>query len=400
MNRHHTNARGRLPQGVHSRGFTLTELLVTISIAAFLLLAGVGLYWRMNRGFALRAAISHLESALRGARAFAVHERSPAQVILVTRGVNNPTDHFAHQVDKLYALGKRTVSCWHLEPSQLDGSSLKGALDQTAEPAEGGQVQLNDFVQGKIGQCLRFGSDGAGAIRVSSPYLDEIREGVFAEAYVKPDAADLSSGSELTVVSKGEAGNPAFALWLTYQEVSGRPLFQLHGQVRTAEATVHARTDAIIRNEEWAHVSLDYNPHRDRDVLNSAGVVLRVDGREVALFDDASGDGVVASSPGPMRMGSGFQGCIDQVKIAALVATEVRRLPRNTEVLVDPGVDGDGWDGRIHFDDEGKLDRRIHGRIVRFLIVSPADRLRRTVQVNWLGGVEVGEQEREVDEET
>jgi hypothetical protein len=59
---------------------------------------------------------------------------------------------------------------------------------------------------------------------------------------------------------------------------------------------------------------------------------------------------------------------------------------------------GGSSDGRIHFDHEGKLDPRFHGRVARFRVTSPRDRLRRTVQVNWLGGVEVGEQEREVDE--
>ena len=107
MTRMHTTRRA---QERTRRGFTLTELLITISIAAFLLLAGIGLYWRMNRGFAFRAAVATLDSALRGARAFAVNERSPAQIVLVTRGINNPPDRYTAQVDKLYALGKRTVS--------------------------------------------------------------------------------------------------------------------------------------------------------------------------------------------------------------------------------------------------------------------------------------------------
>ena len=114
-------------------GVTLMELLVTIGIMGLLLTIGVGFYWRMSRGFALRAAVSSIESALRGARAFAIHERSHTVVALEPLPAD-PTQPFL--IESLSALGKRTVSCWHFESEQLNDSKtkFKGALGQEGDP--------------------------------------------------------------------------------------------------------------------------------------------------------------------------------------------------------------------------------------------------------------------------
>ena len=100
--------------GSRQSAFTLTELLVTMSIVAALMLVGVGAYWRMSRGFALRAGVSSVENAMRGARAFAVHERSRTVVVLEP-APEKPFD----LIERIYALGKRTVGCWHFELEQI-----------------------------------------------------------------------------------------------------------------------------------------------------------------------------------------------------------------------------------------------------------------------------------------
>jgi len=374
--------------GSARRGFTLPELLVAISIVAFLLLAGVGVYWRMSRGFALRAAVSSAEAALRGARASAVHERSAAVVVLEPVP-ENPFD----LVERLYALGKRTVSCWHFELDQIDGSKLKGALGQEAE-LEG----VPATAPGRIGRSLSF--DGAAtSASVTSPYLDEIREGVFLEACVWPDADGLSAGARLPVVSKSDGSHSTFSLALRYQPTTSQGLFLLEGSVRAGGATFGARTDALIRAGEWAHVALDYVRDPGSQGGEGHAVVLRINGQEVELFDATLGNGALERNTAPLLIGKEggerFKGRLDELKIAALVASDDFELPKNSEVRADPGSS----DGRVHFDDEGKLDPRFHGRIARFRIVSPRDRLRQIVQVNWLGGVEVLPDERDVDQE-
>ena len=200
------NQESRIKNQESRQAFTLTELLVTISIIAFLLMAGVAVYWRINRGYALRAAISHIESSLRGARAFAVHERSPTIVVLVP----SPTGAFEpdERIERIYALGKRTVSYWHFEEGQLspDGSALSGALGQ--EGTVGGTARL---VPGRVGRALLLDGE-SDHVSVSSPYLNEVRDGVFVEAYVYPDASGLGAGeARLPIVSKradGKASRP------------------------------------------------------------------------------------------------------------------------------------------------------------------------------------------------
>jgi len=135
---------------------------------------------------------------------------------------------------------------------------------------------------------------------------------------------------------------------------------------------------------------------RDEDG-DPLGVVLRINGQEVALFDVTADTGKLERNTSPLLIGkeggAHFKGRLDELKIGSLVAGELFNLPKNTEVRVDPGSS----DGRVHFDDEGKLDTRYHGRIVIFRIRAPKDRLNRVVQVNWLGGVEVLERVRAVE---
>ena len=370
------------------RGFTLVELLMTLSIAAFLLLAGVGFYMRMNRGFALSSDVSVLEAELRGARAFAIHERSQAVVVLVEPTPTRQQGSYRY-IEKVYSLSKRTVSCWHLEPSQRDGSTLKGALGQTGTLS--GDVE---FVPGKLGGCLLFNGSST-ALSVVTPYLDEIRDGVFVDAHVRPDAADLTDGATLPIAGKPDGGQAVFSLGLSYRPNGTQDAFWLEGSVQTPGGAVTAHTAAIIRPGEWTHVALEYVADQNDADHN---LVLRINGREVELYDTAAGKGQLVPNARPMLVGSDgarhFQGRIDEVRVAALVASEIRRLQANADVWADPNSS----DRRVHFDDEGKLDPRYHGDTVRIKVISPRDKLQRTIQVNWLGGVEVGQQERQIDQ--
>lgn len=366
------------------RAFTLAELLVSMSIVAALMLVGVGAYWRMSRGFALRAGVSSVENAMRGARAFAVHERSRTVVVLEPVP-EKPFD----LIERIYALGKRTVGCWHFEESQIDGMKLKGALGQ-----EGDIAGLTSSVPGKIGRAITF--DGSTtAVSVQSPYLNEIRDGVFVDAYVWPDADGLSSGGLLPVVSKADGDGSTFTLSLRYQPTSTQDLFRLEGSVDLGDATNQAQTDVLIRAREWTHVGLAYMHDAVDGDGQPVGVVLRINGQEVALSGPSPTTGKLAPNAAALLIGRHggdyFRGRIDELKIGSLVVSDLFKLPKNTEVRADPGSS----DGRVHFDEEGKLDTRYHGRLVRFHVRSPRDRLNRYIQVNWLGGVEVLDRERE-----
>jgi len=373
----------------NARGVTLIELLVTISIVAVLLMGGVGVYWRMNRGFALRAATSSIESALRAARAFAVHERGPASVVAEPRAANGAL------VARVYALGKRTVSCWHFETQDF-GGDVRGALDQ-----KGVLSGSAFYAPGRVGTALRLDRATSDSVAVTSPYLDGLREGLFVDAYVypvNPTASPLADGDLLPVACKRNAQNVAFSLALRYHAASR--CFALEGSAlienSSATSTLDTATDtAVLRSEEWTHVALSY--YRDRSATGNdiALVTLRVDGQEVARTEEALvGSGVLTPHVGTLYIGTdqtaSFNGRIDELKIAGLVAGEVFELPENTDATVDPGGSSDG---RIHFDTEGKLDVHFHDKPALFRIISASDRILRVVRVDWLGCVEVFQNE-------
>jgi len=87
-----------------------------------------------------------------------------------------------------------------------------------------------------------------------------------------------------------------------------------------------------------------------------------------------------------------FKGRLDELKIAGPLAGEVYKLPKNTEVTLTADGVAANWDGRIHFDAEGRLDTRYHTGSVLFRITSSTDNLYRFVRVNCLGSIEVFQQ--------
>ena len=364
--------------------FTLVELLIAMSIVAILLMVGVGFYWRMSRGFAVRAATSAIESALRSARAFAIHERGTATVVL------EPQPDNANLVGQVYALGKQTVSSWHFERNLLGVGALgqQGTVTGTPPPTEG-----------RIGGALGCGtSTDAIYVQVTSPYLDGVRDGLFAEAYVYPEA---TATGVLPVLCKKQADTVSYSLSLTYDSgsevaylgVEGTVLVDNGGPVTLTAATA----TAVVRNREWSHVALSYYPDMVRDgdgnLVRTGILILRVNGAEVARLESPlnnSQSGRLTQVAGSLWMGTDgtqhFAGRLDEVKIAGLVAGETYVLPKNTEVTADLGG---STDGRVHFDAEGKLDPRAHTGDVYITIISPRDQLRRVVRVNALGTVQV-----------
>jgi len=361
---------------------TLIELLVSMSVVAILMLGGVAVYFRMNRGFALQAATSAIESSLRSARAFAVHERSPAIVVA------EPRADAANLVGLVYALGRQTVSNWHFEKEQFAGGKVLGALGQEATV-----TGTATPTPGRIGTALLL--DGATtSLQVSSPYLDGLREGVFIEADVWPDPTALTTGAILSIVCKDAWGPSNCRLAL----VGSHPnYFTLSGAVRVGDGgsglLISCAGETPVPPGEWSHVAMAYyRDGRDAGGNNIGTLVLRVNGQEESPLRNTPPGATMLLAPNtqPLNIGTDgtnrFKGRIDELKIAGLVAGETFELPKNTEVTLDSGG---SRDGRVHFDGEGRLDRTQHTRPVLFRIISAEDRLLRSVRVNWLGCVEV-----------
>jgi hypothetical protein len=353
-----------------------------MSVVAILMLGGVAVYFRMNRGFALQAATSAIESSLRSARAFAVHERSPAIVVA------EPRADAANLVGIVYALGRQTVSNWHFEKEQFAGGKVLGALGQEAT-ATGATPTA-----GRIGTALLL--DGATtSLQVSSPYLDGLREGVFIEADVWPDATGLAPLAVLPIVHKDVSPSPIYELELCYQ---GNGIFSVQAGIKVEQGAtaqvISIGTGTIpVPAAEWSHVAMAYTRDGKDATGNDKGVfVVSVNGQVVHGPDQPFAEPSMLLVPNtqPLNIGTDgtnfFQGRIDELKIAGLVAGETFEMPKNTEVTLDAGG---SRDGRMHFDSEGRLDAAQHARPVIFRIISAEDRLLRSVRVTWLGAVEV-----------
>jgi len=364
---------------------TLVELLVTMGVVAILMLGGVAVYYRMNRGLALQSATSSIESVLRAARAGAIHERGPA-VVVAEPQPDNPA-----LVGSVYALGRQTVSNWHFEhPSQFLGGRILGALGQEAVVKEG----TEGHAPGQIGTALSLAEVSGASTRLeaSSPYLDGLREGVFIECYVCPQAAP--NGSSVPIVTKDTSASSPYWLQLV---ATDRKAFVLQGGVRLeggSTADVRSSADPVLA-DEWSHVALAY--YRDGRAESGnyySTLVLRVNGEEVARTVAEGTSLLLAPNAAPLHIGwdgtNYFKGRIDELKIAGLVAGETHVMPKNAEVTLDAGG---SRDGRVHFDAEGRLDATQHTRPVFFRVlgdpVSDDERQVRVVRVNWLGAVEV-----------
>lgn len=375
------------------RATTLVELLVTISIVGVLMGIGLGVYWRMNRGLALQAAVSGVESALRAARAFAVHEHAPAMVVF------RPRPDEPKLIGQVFPLGRQTVSCWHFELSEFAGTKVVGALGQEAVFPEGGEFHC---VEGRVGGGVELLGPPQSA-QVASPYLDGLREGVFIECYVRPDAAGLSPGDVLPVVCKDTSAQSPYRLELVYGQGG---YFAVRAAVRVetdgGSAPVAATSEAMLRPGVWSHVAASYAcDGRTPEGAPIGLLALRINGRLVAQ-EEATIEGspmTLAPNTAPMLIGSDgtncYQGCLDELKIGGLLAGEVFRLPKNAEAQLQ---DSQASDWRIHFDPEGKLDPRFHDDVVLVRVLSREDLSVRVIRVNWLGSVEVFNGEPPEDE--
>ena len=373
-----------VPSRHSRRAMTLVELLVTISIIAVLMGIGLGVYWRMNRGLALQAAVSGIESALRAARAFAVHEHAPAMVVF------RPRPDEPRLIGQVFALGRQTVSCWHFEVSEFAGTKVVGALGQEAVFPDGGEFHC---VEGRIGSGVELLGPPQSA-QVSSPYLDGLREGVFVECYVRPDAAGLSPGDVLPVVCKDSAAQSPYRLELVYD---GSGYFALRAGVRVeaegGSAPVVATSEPMVRPGVWSHVGASYAcDGRTEEGAPIGLLALRLNGRLVAQ-EEATIEGspmTLAPNTAPLHIGTDggnyYQGRLDELKIGGLIAGEVFRLPKNAEAQL---LDAQESDWRVHFDPEGKLDPRFHDEVVLVRVLSREDFSARVIRVNWLGSVEV-----------
>lgn len=369
------------------RGFTLTELLVTIAIVAVIMGISTAALRRAGTKDALVATQQSVRALLRRSRNAAREERYQVTV------------HIDAQASELTAQQKTTVTQFHLETPATPIDTTAGfafaaeprPLDDTAaaihEGAKGYQLYSEDAgaAAGKVGDALLFEKnepEGAAWAWVEHRPALMPAEGIHVRCWLY--LGDL--GSRLVRRRSQEprnTGDPNYErAGPTWREAPPRvqdydpmdpPYFVIArkgrafgfavtaayeleaavtGEGLTGEVTYVTRTRPhTLRPDRWYRVEFGFDGQQVRIVVDGIGRQhLPVPGQETlpaTLLRDSSP--VAISDPDPRR---GFYGMIDELKLGAIVSSTRLEIPKDI-YLVAPGRN-------VSFDLLGQLDPSRH----------------------------------------
>jgi prepilin-type N-terminal cleavage/methylation domain-containing protein len=320
------------------RGFTLVEILVTLSIIAFLFGIGISVLSKMSNLHAFDASVSQVKSLFRKARNFAKVKQAPSIVVVVP------------QKNAVYAKGLSTVGLWHFE----DLPDLSGNGELTAVGARGinAEVINADPCRGYVQQGLEFGTD-----------------------------ANLEGRNSYLSVSSDDVGGAPLGLVISMWIYPGD--FWSQRFVTTYDVThdgfnscYPAQTpDGVVRPNAWNHVEIYYDCRRLVITLNGVPYSSDEPSRRFSLYFTIEYEQTPARemskeflknafpekihpSDAPLMISGlkdSFYGRIDEVHVQAFIAPEVYRLSR---------VKLKGRERVIHFTPQGRLDGEYHPRPV------------------------------------
>jgi prepilin-type N-terminal cleavage/methylation domain-containing protein len=372
---------------VTRRGFTLTELLVTIAIVAVIMGISTAALRRAGTKDALVATQQSVRALLRRSRNAAREERYQVTV------------HIDAEASELTAQQKTTVTQFHLEgpATPIDTTAGFGfaaeprPLDNTTalihEGAKGYRLYSEDAAPaaGKVGEALLFEKnevEGAAWAWVEHRPALMPAEGVHVRCWLY--LGDL--GSRLVRRRSQEprnTGDPNYErAGATWREAPPRvqdydpmdpPYFVIArkgrafgfavtaayeleaavtGEGITGEVTYVTRTRPhTLRPDRWYRVEFGFDGQQVRIVVDGIGRQhLPVPGQETlpaTLLRDPSP--VAISDPDPRR---GFYGMIDELKLGAIVSSTRLEIPKDI-YLVAPGPS-------VSFDLLGQLDPSRH----------------------------------------
>jgi len=372
---------------VTRRGFTLTELLVTIAIVAIIMGISTAALRRAGTKDALVATQQSVRALLRRSRNAAREERYQVTV------------HIDAEASELTAQQKTTVTQFHLETPATPIDTTAGfnfaseprPLTETSaaihDGAKGYQLYSEDAAPaaGKVGDALLFEKnevEGAAWAWVEHRPALMPSEGVHVRCWVY--LGDL--GSRLVRRRSQEPRNTGDANYEragpTWREAPPRvqdydpmdpPYFVIArkgrafgfavtaayeleaavtGQGITGEVTYVTRTRPhTLRPDRWYRVEFGFDGTQVRIVVDGIGRQhLPVPGQETlpgTLLRDPSP--VSISDPDPRR---GFYGMIDELKLGAIVSSTRLDIPKDI-YLVTPGRS-------VSFDLLGQLDPSRH----------------------------------------
>lgn len=304
------------------RGVTLIEMVTVIVIISLLLGLSIAIFRNANRDLGVRAATNHFVALLRAVHDEARMRHSPAWVVIDV------------QENGCYAMTKEVVGEWHFEDTVTTGAFGKN-----------GRVTSGTFVPGRIGQGLQF--QGSTTVECGEFPIYADNQGVAIEFwYYRQNVARRQ-----TICTIGSQFEIAI-------EASGRL------SVRCGDLLFGSGDVTLRFADRWYFIELIY------------------DGREAQLFVNqallGTREGKVTWQKNQnLTIGaakSGFTGILDEFRLSVVFAQTKYFLPSESKWELPNGYVPSGKsDFVIHFDSEGRLDRRKHGRALKFTIKSPAE---------------------------
>jgi hypothetical protein len=154
---------------------------------------------------------------------------------------------------------------------------------------------------GKSGNALSF--DGTSYVSIADSASLRLSKGMTLAAWVRPTVVDKKSRG---AISKESSSGVDYALYSS--DTSGK----VAGRVRVGSAS--GVTTGALRVNTWSHLSVTFD-----------GTVLRLYVNGV-LANSKSLSGSLAAGGGQLRLGSGFRGVIDDVRVwnKALTASAIK----------------------------------------------------------------------------
>jgi prepilin-type N-terminal cleavage/methylation domain-containing protein len=305
------------------RGVTLIELVTVIVILSLLLGLSIALFKNANRDLGVRASTNHLVAVFRSVHDQARAGNSPAWVVINV------------EENSVYAMTKETVGEWHFEDTVTTGAfGRNGRVNGTP-----------NLVQGRVGQAMVF--PGAMSVDCGDIPVYHVDQGIALEFWY------------LRVPALGRQSLCAIGEQLEMAVEANGTLSARIGSLSLNSGDIHLRNTDV-----WYFLQLIYN------------------GREAQLFVNGASVGSKAGRAGwaknsPLIIGKSKNNCIgviDEFRVSLIFPREKFYLPSEAKFELPHGYLARGQtEFVIHYDTEGRLDRRRHTDPLRFKIKSPTE---------------------------
>ncbi|MCC6737801.1 MAG: prepilin-type N-terminal cleavage/methylation domain-containing protein [Planctomycetia bacterium] len=312
-----------------TRGVTLIELMVVMSIIAILLGVGLAMMSESNKDMGLRAARSGVLGACRFARTAARNLRAPVSLRIDPEG------------KYLSTVVRRPMAAWHFEDE-----SLQGALGHVAKVSNG---KVSDG--GRVGRCISF-SDAGGSIDCGNVAMYSKDQGLLVEIWYLPK---LHKRDRVLIQKGGEFGIG----------VTKAGHIEAFVGVEAGRVGI-AMGDAAIPEGRWSKIGL---------LWDGAALTILVNDHPLAR---KAGKATFAMGDSPLEIGTKdrpLDGFVDEARVDALIE-DSRMVMRDNLTVSGPA--------EVRWDETGALDTSVNPAAVTITVTSPVDTA--TVTVNLLGG--------------